>query len=122
MIGDVVNAISLIQGQKARALAVTSRTRFPMFPDVPTMIEAGIPDYEMISWGAYFAPRDTPPEIIATLNRLIHAAYATDSVRTTSARFGMQIQLSTPDSLAAFVRGEISKWSEMLRAAGYEQQ
>lgn len=122
MISDVVNAISLVQGQKARALAVTSRSRFPMFPDVPTMIEAGIPDYEMISWGAYFAPRGTPPEIVATLNRLIHAAYATESVRITSVRLGMQIQLSTSDSLAAFLRSEIPKWTEMIRASGYEQQ
>lgn len=122
VISDVVNAISLVPGKKARALAVTSRTRFPLLPEVPTMIEAGIPDYEMISWGAYFAPRDTPPEIVATLNRFIHAAYATESVRATAARLGMQIQLSTPDGLATFLRTEIPKWTEMIRASGYEQQ
>ena len=86
------------------------------------MVEAGIPDYEMVSWGAYFAPRDTSPDVVATLNRMIHAAYATDSVRTTSARLGMQIQLSTPDELASFLQREIPKWTEMIRASGYEQQ
>jgi tripartite-type tricarboxylate transporter receptor subunit TctC len=86
------------------------------------MIEAGLPDYELLSWGAYFAPRATPPDVIAALNRLLHAAYATESVRSTSARFGMQIRLSTPAELADFLHDEIPKWAEMIRASGYEQQ
>src|SRR5262249_14153834 len=122
MIADVQNTVSLAQGQKIRILAVSSRARFPVLPDVPTMIEAGIPDYDMVSWGAYFAPRDTPADVVAALNRLLHAAYATESVRATSARFGMQIRLSTPAELADFLRGEIPKWTEMIRASGYEQQ
>jgi tripartite-type tricarboxylate transporter receptor subunit TctC len=122
LISDVVATISLAQGQKVRILAATSSVRFPPLPDVPTMIEAGVPDYEMISWGAYFAPRNTPPDVIATLNRMMHGAYATESVRATSARFGMQIRLSTPDELTAFVKSEIPKWSEMIRASGHEQQ
>jgi tripartite-type tricarboxylate transporter receptor subunit TctC len=122
LISDVVATLSLAQGQKIRILATTSSARFPPLPDIPTMVEAGVPDYEMISWGAYFAPRNTPPDVIATLNRMMHAAYATESVRATSARFGMQIRLSTPDELTAFVKSEIPKWSEMIRASGYEQQ
>jgi tripartite-type tricarboxylate transporter receptor subunit TctC len=122
LFADVQNTVSLAQGQKVRVLAVTSRTRFPPLPDVPTMIEAGLPDYELLSWGAYFAPRATPPDVIAALNRMLHAAYATESVRSTSARFGMQIGLSTPVELAAFLHDEIPKWAEMIRASGYEQQ
>jgi tripartite-type tricarboxylate transporter receptor subunit TctC len=86
------------------------------------MIEAGLPDYELVSWGAYFAPRATPPDVIITLNRVLHAAYATEPVRSTSARFGMQIRLSTPAELADFLHSEIPKWAEMIRASGYEQQ
>jgi tripartite-type tricarboxylate transporter receptor subunit TctC len=122
LFGDVQNTVSLAQGRKIRILAVTSRERFPLLPEIPTMIEAGIPDYEMVSWGAYFAPRETPPDVVATLNRLLRAVYATESVRATSARFGMQIKLSTPAELADFLRSEIQKWTEMIRASGYEQQ
>jgi tripartite-type tricarboxylate transporter receptor subunit TctC len=122
LVSDVQNTVSLEQSRKVRILAATSRARFPLLPDVPTMIEAGIPDYEMVSWGAYFAPRGTSADVVATLNRLLHAAYATESVRATCARFGMQIRVSTPAELAEFVRSEIPKWSEMIRASGYEPQ
>jgi len=119
---DVQNAVTLTQGGRARALAVTSSQRFPVMPDVPTIGELGVPDYEMVSWGAYFAPAGTPREIVADLSRMIHAAYGTKSVRETSERFGMQIRLSTPEELGAFVRSEIAKWSAMIKASGLEPQ
>jgi tripartite-type tricarboxylate transporter receptor subunit TctC len=119
---DVQNAVTLTQGSRARALAVTSARRFPIMPDVPAISELGVPDYEMVSWGAYFAPAGTPREIVAELNRIIHIAYATRSVRETSERFGMQIRLSTPEELGVFVRSEISKWSTMIKASGLEPQ
>jgi tripartite-type tricarboxylate transporter receptor subunit TctC len=119
---DVQNAVTLTQGGRARALAVTSSQRFPVMPDVPTIGELGVPDYEMVSWGAYFAPAGTPREIVADLSRMIHAAYGTKSVRETSERFGMQIRLSTPEELGAFVRSEIAKWSAMIKASGLELQ
>ena len=86
------------------------------------MTEAGVPDYELMSWGAYFAPRDTSPEIVATLNRLLRATYATESVRATSARFGMEIMATTPEELTTFLNSEIRKWSDMIRLSGQEQQ
>ena len=119
---DVQNTVTLAQGSQARVLAVTSGKRFPLMPDVPTVMETGVPDYELVSWGAYFAPAGTPPDIAATLNRMIHEAYATKSVRETSARFGMQIQLSTPEELGAFVQSEITKWSAMIKASALEAQ
>ncbi len=119
---DVQNAVTLTQGNKARALAVTSAKRFPIMPDVPTISELGVPDYEMVSWGAYFAPAGTPREIVAELNRMIHAAYETKPVRDASERFGMQIKLSSPEELDVFVRNEIIKWSAMIRASGLEPQ
>jgi tripartite-type tricarboxylate transporter receptor subunit TctC len=119
---DVQNTVTLAQGGKARVLAVTSAKRFPLMPDVPTVGEAGIPNYEMTSWGAYFAPAGTPPDIVASLNRMIHAAYNTKSVRETSARFGMQINLSTPEELAQFLTSEIPKWSAMIKASALEAQ
>jgi tripartite-type tricarboxylate transporter receptor subunit TctC len=122
LFNDVLNTVALVQSQKVRALAATSRTRSPVLPDVPTMIESGVADYEMLSWGAFFAPRDTPPEAVATLNRLLHATYATEPVQAAITRLGMQLQLSSPDELAGFLRTEIPKWSEMIRASGYEQQ
>jgi tripartite-type tricarboxylate transporter receptor subunit TctC len=119
---DALNTVTLAQSQQIRALAATSRARSPVLSDVPTMIESGVPDYEMVSWGAFFAPRATPPEIIAALNRLLHATYATEPVQATIARLGQQVHVSSPEELAVFLRGEIPKWSEMIRASGYEQQ
>jgi tripartite-type tricarboxylate transporter receptor subunit TctC len=119
---DVQNTISLVQNGKARVLAVTSRARVPTMPDIPTLSEAGVPDYELVSWGAYFAPRDTSPDIVATLNRLLRAAYTAESVRATSARFGMEIMASSPEELTTFLNAEIRKWSDMIRLSGYEQQ
>lgn len=100
------------------ALAITSRTRSPVLPDVPTARELGMPDFETMSWYAIFAPRDTPMPIVQRLNRDFNAALAHPTVRTRlSAISASPAPLSQPE-FAAFYQSEITRWREVIRRAG----
>jgi tripartite-type tricarboxylate transporter receptor subunit TctC len=117
---DVINTIALRNSGKLRALAVTSSTRNPALPDVPSMAELGFPTFSITSWVAYFAPAGTPDIVIAKLNVLIHAAYSTAPVRELAEKTGNRIQLSSPQELRAFVESEIENWRELVASAGIE--
>jgi tripartite-type tricarboxylate transporter receptor subunit TctC len=119
LFNDVLNTVALVQSQKVRALAATSRTRSPVLPDHDRIRSCGLRDAVL---GRLFRTARHAPEAVATLNRLLHATYATEPVQAAITRLGMQLQLSSPDELAGFLRTEIQKWSEMIRASGYEQQ
>lgn len=109
-----------------KALGVTSAQRMKILPDVPTMAEAGFPGgMEFSLWSALFAPKGTPKEIIATLNRAVVASLADPKVRERLANQGMEIaapEKQTPESLAAIQRAEIKKWWPIIEAAGIKPQ
>lgn len=111
-------AIAHIKGGKLRALAVTSATRAPELPDVPTMMEAGVAGYEMTSWWGLFAPRGTPPEIVAKINadtvRLLQSAH----IKEAFAKQGATPAPSTQGELAGLVAAEIARWAKVVKEAG----
>ena len=115
---DVINTMTLRQNGDLRALAVTSPFRVTSLPDVPTMAELGFADFAVTSWGAYFAPRGTPKEIVARLNKLIHAAYETPPVRELANKIGNRVELTTPEGLRDFVKAEIERWRILVENAG----
>jgi tripartite-type tricarboxylate transporter receptor subunit TctC len=97
-----------------------------ILPDVPTMAEAGFPGgMEFSLWSGLFAPKGTPKEIIATVNRAVAASLADPKVRERLANQGMEIaarEKQTPESLAAIQRAEIKKWWPIIEAAGIKPQ
>jgi tripartite-type tricarboxylate transporter receptor subunit TctC len=107
-----------IKAGKLRALAVLAPARSPVLPDVPTVAEAGLPNFEVTTWYGILAPAGTPGPIVARLNaelvKIMHApemkekldAMATDAVT------------STPEEFAGLIKREILKWGEVVRDAG----
>ena len=103
---------------KLRALAITSAKRRDAAPDIPTAIEAGVAGYEILIWNALFAPRATPPAIIARLNSEVNRILELPDVRESFARQGAEISGSTPEQLAAYVATERAKWGKVVAASG----
>jgi len=101
-----------------RALAVTTKTRAPNFPDVPTMEEAGVPGYETNTWNALFAPAGTPPDAIAKLNEAANAALKDEAVAKRLAEVGATEVGGSPEKLAEHVTSEVARWKPVIEASG----
>ena len=106
-----------IQAGKVRALAITSRSRTPLAPDIPTMIEAGVPDYEVTTFYGVVAPAGTPANIVAKLNAAIDEGLATEEMRAAVTRLGSALALGSAEEFGAFIAAQGAKWSEVARAA-----
>jgi tripartite-type tricarboxylate transporter receptor subunit TctC len=107
-----------IKAGKLRALAVTGAARSPQLPDVPTVIESGIPGYEAYVWMGLMAPKGTPPPIVDKLQRELSRALVTDEVKTYMAAAGIEIVSSTPSEFGAFFRAEKERWAKVIRETG----
>jgi tripartite-type tricarboxylate transporter receptor subunit TctC len=115
------SALSLpyVRAGRLRALAYTGRARASYLPDVPTMIEAGVPDFEIDSgWQGLYVPAVCPGEIVAKLQGEVLAALGNPQMRERIAALGLEPVGSTPAEFALFVQAEIRKYAEMVRAAG----
>ena len=113
-----------VRGNTIRPLAVTSSTRSPQVPDLPTVDEAAnVKGYELIAWFGMFTPANVPADVVTKLNAAVRAAAATPEVQNSlQAALGMQIAPSSPEELAARVRTEAVKWQEAATVAGIEKQ
>jgi tripartite-type tricarboxylate transporter receptor subunit TctC len=107
-----------IKAGKLRALAVTGATRSPQLPDVPTVMEAGVPNYEAYVWMGLLAPKGTPDAIVERLNREVLAVLAQDDVKRYMATAGIEIVGSTPREFGAFFRQEKALWANVIRDTG----
>jgi len=108
--------------KKIRAVATTGKARSPFFTDVPTVAEAGVPGYEVVSWNGVFAPRGTPADVIELLNKTIREIVATPEVKQRYAELGIEAKASTPDELRARLAGDIGKWAAVIERAGIPKQ
>jgi tripartite-type tricarboxylate transporter receptor subunit TctC len=105
-----------------RALAVTSSKRMSAFPDLPTMDEAGLPGYELVSWIAVFAPAGTPAPVVEKLRAAIHSAMKGPEADALFRRLAMEPNPTTSAQMKTFIESEIEKWGEVIRAAGLPKQ
>jgi tripartite-type tricarboxylate transporter receptor subunit TctC len=119
---DVSTTLPQIRSGKVKGLGVSSVKRTPLAPDLPTMIEEGIPDYEMIGWFAAFAPAKTPAPVVEKLNGAIRAAVEDKTVQENLLKAGIEPLTSTPDELRAYVVSETRKWADIVKAAGIEPE
>jgi tripartite-type tricarboxylate transporter receptor subunit TctC len=101
-----------------RALAVTSRERSRFIPELPTMIEAGLPGFDITSWFGLTAPVGTPPGIVARLSEAMRAATAEVAVREQLAAMGAEPLPMTPEEFGAFLRAERARYAEIIRVSG----
>ncbi len=108
----------LLADRKIVALASAGRNRTAYLPDVPTVMEGGIKDYEVTSWNGIAAPAATPPALIATLNEAMKEALPSPDVQARSSQMGMAMRWSTPDDMAARMKADIAKWGAVIDKAG----
>jgi tripartite-type tricarboxylate transporter receptor subunit TctC len=111
-------AVPQIKAGKVRPIAVTSAQRSPALPDVPTMNEQGMKDFDDLTWLAFFAPAGTPPEIVNRMNAEITKALAQPDVSEKLASLGLEVRPNTPAEFAAYVRSEVQKWAQAVKDSG----
>jgi tripartite-type tricarboxylate transporter receptor subunit TctC len=120
--GTIPPTLNLIRDAKIRALAVTSATRSPTLPDVPTIAESGLPGYECVLWQAMYAPAGTPSAIISRLNREVDAILHDDEAIGALAKLGVEAEPSTPAELADRIAADLKKWHDVIVGAGITAQ
>lgn len=118
MFADALSAVSMVGSGKLRALAVTSAKRLPPLPDVPTMQEAGVKDYEWSFWLGMYLPAGAAPAIVKTVNEMVRRAMDSPQVRTLQANSAGEVTTGTPEGLAQFQAAESDKTGRVVRAAG----
>ena len=115
-----------VQGQvadgKLRILATSSPKASPLLPGVPTVDEAGVKGYEVISWNGVGVPKGTPKEIIDTMNKAMREVLALPELKEQFAKVGVVATASTPEELMARMTGDIKKWNEVVDKAGIERK
>jgi tripartite-type tricarboxylate transporter receptor subunit TctC len=118
IISTLASALPYVKAGRMRPLAVTTATRSPFFPELPTMDEAGVKGYEFSTWYAIVAPRGTPADIVRKLNAELAQVLASPAVKEQFAAQGLEATHSTPAELGAYLRSEVSKWGKVIRASG----
>jgi tripartite-type tricarboxylate transporter receptor subunit TctC len=119
MFSTMASAAGLVRdGSKVRALAVTGAARSALFPDLPTVAEAGLPGYEAVLHYGIVAPAGTPRSVVEKLNAALNAALSDDEVKKRLGVEGAEALPVSPDEYAADIAREETKWSEIIRRAG----
>ena len=116
--GAMAPAVPLIKSGALRALAVTGKTRSPTLPEIPTMAEAGFPEVEGSTWTAVVVPAGTPKDIVADLHRLIVDSLSQADVKERLSAMAYVPIGSSPEECTAFFKGEMAKWSKVIKDAG----
>lgn len=111
-------AVPQIQAGKVKALAVTSARRLQSLPDIPTVAEAGFPDFEDYTWVGLFGPAKLPAEIVQRLNAAVVGMVAQSDIRERLARAGMEPLPGSPAEFSAYLRREVDKWRAIVKQTG----
>jgi tripartite-type tricarboxylate transporter receptor subunit TctC len=115
--GDIAGVLPLMREGTLRALAVSSEARNPLVPDLPTMIESGVPDYVVLTYIGVVAPAGTPSSIIGKLSAAINASLTAPEVMAAFAKLGAEVRPDSPQAFAAFLAAETQKWAAVAKAA-----
>ena len=108
----------LLADNKVVALASTGAKRTAYLPDVPTVMESGIKDYDVASWNGLSVPAATPKAVIATLNQAMKAVIPSPEIQSKSKEMGMEMRWSTPEDMTARLKADIAKWGAVIEKAG----
>lgn len=118
MFDSLASSSPFIQAGKLRALAVTTASRSPAMPDVPSVAEAGVPGYDISTWYGLWAPAGTPEAIVKLLSDEAAKAFNDPDVRDRLSTLGLQATTSTPQEFSQFNQDELKKWSAVVEQAG----
>ena len=117
MFNVLPSSLPFIRDGRLRALAVTGSTRAASLPELPTMMEAGVRDYQATTWNGILAPANTPRAIIDRLNSAIGEALKSKEVLEAFEKIGQDPLTSTPEEFAAFLKAETAKWERVIDRA-----
>ncbi len=115
MVLDTAAGLPQIKSGKVKALAVMSKKRIPSLPDVPTLDELGIQDFEVTAWQGLFVPKGTPADIATRLTAEMHKAINTPEVKSRLEDFGLEVTPSSGPALAAFLQKETTFWHALIK-------
>ena len=122
----MIDSYAAIKGNladgKFRALASSGPVRSQSTPDLATLQESGVADYDVVSWNALFARAGTPPDIVQTLNGALREILADAEVKQRLLGLGIEAKASTPDEIAARLKSDIDKWRKVIEKAGIQPQ
>jgi tripartite-type tricarboxylate transporter receptor subunit TctC len=118
MFSDITVAAPHVRAGKLRALGVSGSARARAFPDVPTVSEAGVAGYEVVSWFGVLAPAGTPRAAIAVLNQELQRIANAPEFRARLESLGAEPAPSTPDAFAALIRKDVEKWAQVIKESG----
>ena len=118
MFDNLASALPNIKAARVRALAVTTLKRSPLLPEVPTISDSGLRDFDVSTWFDIFAPAGTPPEIVARLNAEVVRLLYTAEMRERLALLGAEPIGNKPNEFAAFIKAEIPKYAKVIKASG----
>ena len=118
----VQTTLPQLKGGRIRAMAVTSKARFPGLPDVPTVAESGYPSYEFSVWYAFIAPAGTPAAVVGRLNAEVNRVVREPGVKERFAALGADLAESTPADCAAMVQRQLPFWGRMFGELGIKPE
>ena len=118
MFDNMPSSLQLVREGKLRALGVTSSTRSPAAPEIPTIAESGLPGFDAVSWFALFAPANTPKPIVDKWQTEVRKILKLPDVAKRMADNGLDAVGSTPEELAAYQKSEITKWAKVVKDSG----
>lgn len=122
MFANLTDVGSQIKSGRVKALAVTTLKRAELLPSVPTMVEAGVPDFEITSWFGLLAPAGTPASIVARLNAETVKVLGRADVKATLAAQGLEVKPGSPEQFAAYIKSEIARFTKIGKAAGIKAE
>jgi tripartite-type tricarboxylate transporter receptor subunit TctC len=122
MFEQMYAAMPSLKGGRLRGLAITSKARSPLLPELPTMAEAGFPAVEVLNWQGIVGPKGLPADIVATLNAAANKALQDPSLRETMLKQGNEIVGGTPEQFAALIKSETPRWAKVVRDAKVEPE
>jgi tripartite-type tricarboxylate transporter receptor subunit TctC len=122
IIVDVAASRGFLQEGKLRSLGITSATRTPLLPNEPTLAEAGLPGFELLSWMGAVGPARMPAEVVTAWNAALRKVWERQETADRLATFGIERVTSTPEEFGAFIRSQIETWARQIKAAGIEPE
>jgi tripartite-type tricarboxylate transporter receptor subunit TctC len=117
---DFSTGMPQAEAGKLRAIATTSEQRSALMPDLPAIAEAGLPGFDVTAWQGLFAPANTPQPIIEKLDREVRKILLDPDIKARYAKMGFEVKYSGPKEFAEFVKSELTKWTELIKAAGLQ--
>ena len=122
MFVDLTSGLPHVRSGALRALAVTRLNRSSLFPELPTLDEAGVTGFDMDSWGGIVAPAHTPPAIVSELNRELRKIIDDPNIKSKLGNVGFEAFSSSPAELGDFIRVQLGKWGKMVKDAGIQPE